>query len=412
MSAVTGIVLELLAIFVLAFAVRLLVERVEALSYSVTLVLVGLAVAVLGIDFAIDLSHDLIMVVLLPTLLFQGAVELELDPLEEIPLVPVVLVVVGVPVGVLVLGWIGPVAFGFPLLVSLLFAAIIVPTDPAAVLAVFEEMDAPERLSVMVDSESLFNDGVAIVVFGSLLGLVLESRQAGGGLDGLDVSAVLGGLVLDLLVVGGGGLLVGAAVGYVAHYVTRWVEDGMATVLFTLLVAYGSFLLSEHYLHLSGVLAAVGAGLLMGRRGEEFTERREDIEFVRHVWDTAAFLVSTVLYLLIGAEVRVAHFVEYAPLVALATVLVVAVRAVVVYPLLGLLNRATDEHVPVNYQHLVVWGGLHTVVPVALVLSLPADVPHREELRTMVFGVAIVGTVVQGLLLPWVLRMTGVGDGA
>lgn len=404
--SLTAQLLTVLGVFALAFVVRVLVVGVTDVSYSVVLVLVGFLVSLSGVRPALTLSHEVIVAVLLPTVLFRGAVELDHAQLRENLVVPVALVVVGVPVAVALLGAAGVVAFGFPPLVSLLFAAIVVPTDPAAVLSLFEELGAPERLSAMVDAESLFNDGVAVVVFTVLLDIQRGAR--GDRVDellGLDTLAQLGG---DFLVVGLGGLAVGVVAGYLGHRATGYVDDHMATVLLTVLLAYGSFLLAEHGLHVSGILATVGTGLAMGMAGQMFSERSEETEFAQSVWDTAGFLVTTLIYVLVGAQVRIHSLVESAGLVVVALVLVVAVRGVVVYGVVGGLNATTAESVPRSFQHVMVWGGLHTVIPVALVLSLPSGVPHREELRAMVFGVAVFGTAVQGLLMPFVLRRTGV----
>jgi CPA1 family monovalent cation:H+ antiporter len=119
--------------------------------------------------------------------------------------------------------------------------------------------------------------------------------------------------------------------------------------------------------------------------------------------------VSTILYLLIGAEVRIGAFFEYAELVIAAAVLVLVARAVTIYPLVSATNLVSGRPVPVYCQHVMVWGGLHTVVPVALALSLPTQFPFREKLQVMVFGVAIISIVVQGLLLPGVLTRLGIG---
>jgi CPA1 family monovalent cation:H+ antiporter len=396
----------LLGVFALALFVRLLVSGAENVSYSAMLVLAGFGVSLAGIQPPLVLSHDVIMTVLLPALLFRGAVELDHEQLRENLLVPVVLVVVGLPLAVVLLGAAGIPAFGFPPVVALLFGAMIVPTDPAAVLSLFEELDAPERLSVIVDGESLFNDGVAVVVFGVFFELLRTDRAS--RVDELLSLGTMVDLGTDFAVVGVGGLAVGVVAGYLGYRASYYVTDQMATVLLTAVLAYGSFLLAEYVLGVSGVLATVGSGLSMGLAGESFTARADHGDFVRSVWDTAAFLTSTLIYVLVGAQIHPNALVESFGLVVLAAVLVVAVRAGVVYGIVGTLNAVVDEGVPRSYQHVMVWGGLHTVVPVALVLSLPADVPFREDLRVMVFGIAVLGTVVQGLLMPFVLRRTAV----
>jgi CPA1 family monovalent cation:H+ antiporter len=131
---------------------------------------------------------------------------------------------------------------------------------------------------------------------------------------------------------------------------------------------------------------------------------------VQEVWTTTAFLVTTVLYVLIGADIPIDAFVRNADLVVSAAVLVVLARAATIYPLVSATNLASGHSVPVYCQHVMVWGGLHTVVPVALVLSLPGTFPFRQELQVMVFGVAVISIVVQGLLMPAVLAQLGMGD--
>jgi CPA1 family monovalent cation:H+ antiporter len=408
MSELTTLLISVLGILLLAFAVRVTVRNVRDLAYATALVGVGLAVSVLGVDPGIDLSHDLILLVLLPALIFEGTVELDLRELwSDLPVV-LALTVVGLPVSVVVLGWIGQLAFGFPLIIALLFASIILPTDPAAILALFDAFDAPERLAVTMEGESLFNDGVAIVIFSALFeAFTTASEDPDQPLGGLATAGELASLGLDIAVVGGGGILVGAAVGYLAHQTVRRIEDRMADVLLTVIVAYGSFVLAEHYLGLSGVLAVVGAGLSVGAHGEIHPEGSGRREIIESTWAVAAFFVSTLLYVLIGAAVDVGDVLRHADLVVLALVLVVGVRALVTYPLVSVVNRFIENPVPGYCQNIFVLGGLHTVVPVALVLSLPDGMPHVEEIRTMVFGVAVVGILVQGTLMPIALRVSG-----
>lgn len=405
--------LAILAVLSLAFLVREITVRRRELSYASLLVTVGLAISLVGVSIDIELTHDLIIMVLLPAVLFQGTTELNLDTLVDNAALILTLALVGLPAAIIVMGVAGNVVFGFPLLVSLVFAAIILPTDPAAVIALFQEFEAPDRLSVTVEGESLLNDGIAVVIFSTLFAAVQESQTSGQSLAELATLGEMAGLTDDLVVVGGGGALVGGLIGYTAHKVARQIQDYKGFILLTVLVAYGSFVVAHHFVGVSGILAVVVAGLLMGGHSEaEYEQDAEKLEFIEHVWGAGAFLASTLLYVLIGAQVNVSDFPEHLSLVVSAAILVVVVRAVVTYPLLALVNRFISKPMPIRCQSLVVWSGLHTVIPIALVLSLPPSFPFHEELRTMVFGVAIISMVVQGLLTPYVLKLTGIARGA
>jgi len=407
MSGTAEVAVSVVGILLVAFLVRLLISYRPTLSYASVLVFVGVVVSFIGVEVGIELGTDLILVVLLPTVIFAGTTELDVPVLiENLPQV-LVLTLVGLPLAVVLLGAVGTFAFGFPLVVALLFASIILPTDPAAVLSLFEQFDVGERLAVLVEGESLLNDGVAVVVFSTVLATYRTVEAGEGSVATLATVDGLTALGVDILVVGGGGLLMGGIVGYVAHQVVRRIDDRMAVVLVSVVVAYGSFLLAEHFLHLSGILAVVGAGLLMGSHEETHAKMTATEFFTMDLWQTGSFLVSTLLYLLIGATVSPDALVRHAGLVVSAAVLVVVVRAVTVYPLVTVLNQASSGTISRQCQHIMVWGGLHTVVPVALALSLPVGVPFREELQTMVFGVAVIGTVIQGLLTPTALRLTG-----
>lgn len=401
MAAETGIaaeLIDLLAVFIIAAGVGVFVAKVGRFPYTIALLLAGLAVSVLGIAIDIELSHDLILLVLLPPLLFEGAATTDLERFRA-NLVPIiVLAVVGLILSVLLLGWVGSYAFGFPLLISLLFAAMILPTDPVSVLALFEELGAPERLSVLVEGESLVNDGVGVVIFSTLLGLVVQSQEQGTELAQLVTPSTIGQASVDILVSSGGGLLVGLVAGLAVYQVMYRLDDHMTEIILTLVLAYGSFLLAEHYLHVSGVIATVTAGLFIGNPAAEHAMSAQTKISIFNTWETAAFLVNTLIFLLIGAKTPINQMLEHAPLILTAIPLVVLARAAVVYPITALTNRITEPDIPFSYRHVMVWGGLHGSIPIALVLGLPADgFPLREELRAMVFGVAAFSLVGQGL---------------
>ncbi len=402
MSAALELLYRVLSLLVLALAVRIVVDAWLEVPYSILLILVGVAISTLRIDVGLRLSNEVIVTLVLPVVLFNGVLELDRAALRENVAVPIVLVVVGVPLSVALLGSVGTVAFGLPILVSLLFAAIVVPTDPVAVLSLFEELDVPEQLSVVIDGESLFNDGVAIVIVNVLLAIAAEQANPTDGLE------IAGEFVADVLVVGVGGFLVGCFLGYGAARIVRQIPERMAVLLVTVLTAYGSFVLAEHVVGASGILATVGAGLFVEPTVDGDAVDGDTFVFVRDTWEGGAFLLSTLVYVLIGAQVPTASLIEHMGAILVAAVLVLLVRAVIVYGLVGAVNATATRPFPCSYQHVLVWGGLHTVVPIALALGLPAWVAHREFVQAMVFGVAIVGALVQGFLMPSVLRAAGI----
>jgi CPA1 family monovalent cation:H+ antiporter len=400
MTAATGIeaeLLDVLAVFVIAASVGVFVAKVGRFPYTIALLLAGLAVSILGVSIDIELSRGLILLVLLPPLLFEGAATTDLERFRRNFLPIVALAVPGLVVSILLLGWLGTYAFGFPLLIALLFAAMILPTDPVSVLALFEELGVPDRLAVLVEGESLINDGVGVVIFTALFGLVVQSEGGATELAQLASLETLGEVAVDITVASLGGLVVGAAAGYLVYRVMATLDEHMTEIVLTLILAYGSFLLAEHYLHVSGVIATVAAGLLIGNRGAEYAMSPRTKVSVFDTWDTAAFIVNTFIFLLIGAKTPVDQLLAHLPLIGAAAVLVLVVRAAIVYPIVAVVNRWLDRPISLSYRHVMVWGGLHASIPIALVLGLPAGFPFREELRAMVFGVAAASLLVQGL---------------
>ncbi|MFC7154529.1 Na+/H+ antiporter [Halomarina halobia] len=414
-ASIEGILLDLLPIAIIAAGVGIFVAKVGRFPYTVALLLAGFAVSVVGattraVDIDIALSHDLILLVLLPPLLFEGAATTDLERLRR-NLVPVLaLAVVGLVASVVVLGVAGAELFGFPLLVALLFAAMILPTDPVSVLALFKELGAPDRLAVLVEGESLINDGVGVVLFSALLSLVVR------GADPTRLFTVEGvaRVAFDLVAVSLGGLLVGLLTGYAVYSVMVNLDERMTETVLTLILAYGSFLLAEHYLHVSGVIATVVAGLFIGNRGAEYAMSPQTKISVFSSLETVAFLVNTFVFLMIGVVTPVEQLLSHVELIALAVPAVLLARALAVYPIATALNRFVEQTIPRSYQHVMLWGGLHASIPIALVLGLPRSLadgtpfPYREELRAMVFGVAAFSLVVQGMTMSSLLQRLGI----
>jgi CPA1 family monovalent cation:H+ antiporter len=409
-SGVEEGILTLLALFATAAVVSVAVERLVPIPYTVGLVLTGLVVSVLDLPLSVALTEEFILLVVLPTLVFQSAIDVDGARFRE-ELRPILtLAVFGLVLSVAVVGAAAPVLFGFSPVVALLLGAILMPTDPVSIVALFDELGAPEQLSVLVEGESLLNDGVGIVLYTVLLGVVVEAETRGVAAAELVTPSELvrdvGVGIVGALV---GGVVVGGVVGYSAYRLVAFTDDATTGILVTFLVAYGAFVVAEQ-VAASGVVATLAAGLFLSRRSAvEAVGARTRLR-IAAVWETAAFLANTVIFVAIGLATPVSLLVENAGAILAAVVLVFFARAVVVYPLAGLHNWRSIDAIPWSYQHVMVWSGIHTSVPIALVLGLPERLPAslREELLALVFGVATVTLLVQGLTMGTLVERLGI----
>ena len=245
--------------------------------------------------------------------------------------------------------------------------------------------------------------------FTTFLGLYQSTLQSNASLTQILTLGKLGSILLEFALVTGGGLLVGIVLGVIASGISHFlVIDELTDLLLSILVAYGSMLIAEHYLHVSGILAVVAGGLVIGYVGIHEQLTSQGREFIHSSWDEIELLASTRIYLLIGTQTRIPQLIDQAGLILFWTVLFLGVRALIVYGLTPIANRWLSEPIPGNYRPILVVGALHTVVPIALALSFPVSLPVTDQLRTIVFGVAIVSIVAQGLSIPYLLRGTNV----
>ena len=391
------------ALTVYSITLLLLVATLVALAsrrlrvpYTVGLVVAGTALALAHVHTGTALTGHLLFSALLPPLLFEAALSLSWTELRRDALPILTLATVGVVVSALA------VAAGMAFLVhwpwpaALVFGVLIAATDPVSVLATFKENGVVGRLRLLVEAESLLNDGVAAVLF------ALAVTYAQGGTAGH-----AGWLTLATAT--GGGLLIGALCGGVAVALAgRPTADHLVETALTAAAAYGSFLLADHF-HVSGVLATVAAGLVMGNVGALhatdspfFTERGREV--VLAFWDFAAFVANSLIFLLIGQGNAAIAFPSLGLIpIAAAVALVWAGRALTVYPLCALFARSRLR-IARSHQHALFWGGMRGALALALALSLPPGLAYRDQIVIATFSVVAFSVIVQGIAMPFLLK--------
>jgi CPA1 family monovalent cation:H+ antiporter len=393
----------LILLFVVATAVAIAVQRL-AVPYTVALVFTGLVLGLLHAFEAPHLTKALLFNVFLPGLLFEAAFYIEFKQFWRNRLTIHSLALPGVIAAIALTALIlTPVANtlhfvqNFTWKHALVFGAIISATDPIAVVAIFKSLGVPKRLSVLLDGESLLNDGVAIVFFTLSLALV----------SGTVVTA--GGLAFDFIKIVGIGALIGTGVGLAVSQVIKQVDDPMIEITLTTIAAYGSFLAAEHF-HYSGVIATVSAGMLCGNYGARVGMSPSTRIAVETFWEYVAFALNSIVFLLIGLEVRFQALLASWQAILVAYLVVTGGRALIIFGASSLLRR-TRERIPWTWSVILTWGGLRGGLPMVLVLSLPKDFPHRELLVSMTFGVVILSILVHGLTMSPLLRWLGIVRG-
>ncbi|NNJ11982.1 Na+/H+ antiporter [Chloroflexales bacterium ZM16-3] len=394
--ATETLVIELLLVVSL---VAIGVRRLR-LPYTVALVIVGLLIT-FNQEMKLELTPELILALFVPPLVFEAAFHIEFDRLRD-NLVPILLLAIpGVLLTTAIVGLIVSAAAGVSLSTGLVFGALIAATDPVAVVALFRAVGAPKPLTVIVEGESLFNDGTAIVLFNLLLAAALAS--AGGGEAGSLPAQILAA-VIDFLRVAAGGVIVGVSMGLVVAWLIGRIDDYLIETTLTTVLAFGTYLIAER-LHVSGVLAVVSAGIVCGNVGPKGMSPTTRIVLF-NFWEYLAFVANSLVFLLIGLDVNIPQMLPYLLPIGIAVAAVIASRALVIYSISWLANLG-GRRVPLTYQHVLFWGGLRGAISLALALSLPASFADRDLLRVMTFGVVLFTLLAQGTTMSPLLRRLG-----
>jgi len=378
---------EVIVVLLLIASVVAVLARRFRIPYTVGLVLIGLALSLLS-PTKISISPQIILALLVPPLIFEAAFHLRWEDLRRDFWLILLLAIPGVILTTLMVG--GVVAWGTGLTIqtAMVFGALISATDPVSVIALFRRLGVPRRLQVLLEGESLFNDGTAIVMFNLMLSVALAGK----------FSPIIS--IRDFVAVSGGGVLVGIILGLFISKSIERIDDPLVETTLTTVLAFGSYLVAE-YFHVSGVLAVVAAGIVNGNAGSDGMSATTRV-VVFNFWEYAAFIANSFIFLLIGLTIDTNVMLENWQAILWAILAALVARAVSIYGF-----SVFGRELPSKWRHILFWGGLRGAIALALALSLPETGPlaqARGSLQAMAFGVVVFTLLVQGVSTDWLVK--------
>jgi Na+/H+ antiporter len=376
--------------------------------YTIGLVIIGFFAGILirqtGFDPLRDvmLTPEIILYLILPTLIYDAAINMDLKALR-MNIVPILLLAIfGLLISLGIIGGLLSVFSVFSIGAAFLFGALISATDPVAVIGLFNEVGAPRRLGTLLDGESIFNDATAIVLF-SIISLTIARESVSTG-------ELIAGSMLNFVRVLFGGLIIGVVVGGIGSLLTRMQKDhSILQIVISLIMAYVSFIAAE-MLSVSGVMSTLAAGITVSLFGTTILENRTRF-FLEHFWEFFSFVANSFVFLLLGLT-EAGSFSNWDVILQSLMILLIVIpvvslaRGVAIAILIPLYNRFTSgEKISPAYQFVLFWGGLRGAVPVALVLAISPDFPGRDLIVNVTFGYILFTLLVQGTTVKTVMNL-------
>ena len=381
-------IIEQAEIVLLVTAIVGMLARRLRIPTTAGLVVAGLGLALVPGTIDITLTKELIFDAFLPPLVFEAALHISWSELRKDSAVILTLTTLGVLLTA------SAAAAGMHYLLhwgwdeAAVFGILIAATDPVSVIATFKEARVSSRLRLLLEAESLFNDGIAAVALSAAILFIGGEKVTTFDIGRTLIASIFGGIFCGAVITSGILMLAGRT------------TDHLTEITLTTVAAYGSFLLAER-LHLSGVLASLTAGLIVGNAG--YLSSIVSRQAVESFWEYAAFLANSFIFVLIGIRIWQQDFASVASMVPIAVAIALTGRAVAIYPCCALFARSTLRVEP-RHQHILFWGGLRGALALALALGLPAGLPQREEIITTVFEIVAFSIFAQGLTMPTLLR--------
>lgn len=378
----------------------------SSIPYTVILVIIGILLSELALFWTplavvqnIKLTPELVLFVFLPTLIFESGLKLDSRQLVK-DLAPVLML--AIPALVISTSIIGFGIWFFlsvDLLTALLFGALISATDPVAVISIFQELGTPQRLTTLVEGESLLNDASAIVLFSILLGLIV----AGEGND-FQVSSS----IYEFVKVFFGGLAIGALTGLIVCSLVNRIEFSTAAIIaLSMGAAYASFIFVEHNLHLSGVMAVVAYAVVFGLLGSPKLSQQSR-HALTETWEFLVFIANTLLFLLVGIAISLSSLLSNLGAIIIAIILVLLTRAIAIYSLVPATVRIFKlPQISLAEQTVMWWGGLKGGLAIAIVLSIPDSLNGKEFLLNLTLGVVVFTLLVNAPSIKTLLAKLG-----
>jgi CPA1 family monovalent cation:H+ antiporter len=389
---------EILLVLLVVTLVVAIATRPLRLPYTLALVIVGLMLGFSGIFPDVRLDPESVLFLFLPALLFEGSWSLSLADLAARWIPIFLLAVPGLVISIVVTGIAMHLGMGWEWSLAFLLGAIISPTDPVAVLALFRQLGLPARLRTIIEGESLFNDGLGATAFTVLLAVVLFSQHLAPTLSLAPWH--LGLTILWLML---GGTLIGALLGLGVGYLLRYLDDHLIETTVTLCLAYGAFILGQ-LAQTSGLLAVVGAGLVTGTYGRQTGMSERTQEVTQTFWEVVGYLANSLLFLLVGIQIGANGFAHDLLGIAWAVGGVLMGRLVMIYGQIPVYHRwlqkqgrLLTEGISRSWQVVLLFSGLRGALSLALVLSLPEMIPQRTRIQGIVYGVVLVTLLGQGI---------------
>lgn len=364
----------------------------------------GLLVAPLGLDTGIRAGNvqGLVFYLLLPPLLFQAAWHISPAMLRRWVVPILIFATLGVAITVAVsagLIYAGVNHSGFPWIAALLTGAILAATDPISVVNLLRTEKAPEDIATLVEGESLLNDAAAAVLFTATLGLATSNSSEMPSL------AVVGALAIHIV----GGIVAGIAFGLIAAILVLFFKSSVLANLILVVSAFGSFYVAQELLGLSGIITVVITALV-ARSGLRNFEQ-QFLQDTNVTWDWLGDTFIALVFTLMGLVIVPAMFIDQWLAIVIAIISALVARAATVYscaPLSSLLMR--HRNIPPNWNPLLIWGGLRGAIAIALVLTLPVELPYWYTVQSMVFGVVLFNLLIQGTTCRPLVRRLSKGD--